>query len=71
MTGGSSSKNAGILSRANEIERLRAKKTRLDRDFAELSAHHKARQSELLDAEHELETARERGCMPDRQRRKS
>ena len=60
MTGGSSSKNAGILSRANEIERLRAKKTGLDRDFAELSAHHKARQSELLDAEHELETARER-----------
>ncbi len=60
MTGGSYSKNAGILSRANEIERLRAKKTGLDREFSEVSAQYKARQSELLDAEHELETARDR-----------
>ena len=52
MTGGSAGKNTGILSRANELKRLREKR-------GDLEAQRREAERELQSARYDLETARE------------
>ena len=59
MTGGSTAKNTGILSRANELERLRIKHTELEGALSEAAQQLAEAERELEKARYELETARE------------
>ena len=59
MTGGSVSKNVGILSRANEIKTLREREARLAEELAEAVKAAESAKRELDKAEYELEVARE------------
>ena len=57
MTGGSAGKNAGILSRRSELERLQANRGRLARRRDELSARSEELKRTLTSARYELEVA--------------
>ena len=57
MTGGSVSRSAGILSRANELERLRAQSTQIAADMEKAGQALEAAQREATAAAYELETA--------------
>ena len=57
MTGGSVSRSAGILSRANELERLNAQKEGLAEDLKQAAAELAERQRELTAANYEMDTA--------------
>ena len=59
MTGGSAGRNTGILSRANELQRLRETRTKLDAQLTETAQKHTEAERELEHARYELETARE------------
>ncbi len=56
MTGGSASRNAGILSRGNEIEKLREKEASLKKDTENLRNEFEKAEKELADLSRELET---------------
>lgn len=60
MTGGSATKNAGILSRSNELKALAERKTELELQLREAESKRKAADAELEEAEHELNVTRER-----------
>ena len=57
MSGGSMSKSAGILSRANELKRLDAQRQALDTDLKAAQAAANDAQRELTAARYELDTA--------------
>lgn len=57
MTGGSTAKNVGILSRANELKRLREKLKKLERDEADTRGRLAEAQRELAAAKYEMEQA--------------
>ncbi len=57
MTGGSSSKSAGILSRANELERLNRQRQTLQEDLAQAQHALEEARREQTAAAYELETA--------------
>ena len=54
MTGGSGGKNAGILSRANELKELEARSEELAGELNSAEKAMRSAESELADAEHEL-----------------
>ncbi len=58
MTGGSVSKNAGILSRANELENLNQRITELAKELEKSTDAYKAAKAELEDAQNALEDAK-------------
>lgn len=57
MTGGSAAKNVGVLSRANELTRLRERLGELHRRAGELTAVRSTAEKELANAEFAAETA--------------
>jgi chromosome segregation protein len=57
MTGGSASRSAGILSRANELERLRAQHSALGEDLSAAQRAFEEAERELTAASYELDTA--------------
>ena len=57
MTGGSASRSAGILSRANELERLGAQRRQVEQDLEEAKGQLAKAQRELTAANYELDTA--------------
>ncbi|MEG0940534.1 MAG: chromosome segregation protein SMC [Oscillospiraceae bacterium] len=57
MTGGSTAKNAGILSRANELKALQAKKDTLSSELTACSGRLSEASRELSSARYELQTA--------------
>ena len=57
MTGGSVSRSAGILSRANELERLRTQRETLDSDLKAAAAQLAEARRELTAANYEMDTA--------------
>lgn len=57
MTGGSASRSAGILSRANELERLEGQRKGLEKDLEAVEEELSTAQRGLTAAEYELETA--------------
>ena len=59
MTGGSAAKNTGILSRANELRRLRDTLSDLEGKLSDTALSHAEAERELERARYELETARE------------
>ena len=59
MTGGSASKNAGILSRANEIKKLSAREGMLAADAKEAERALEAAERDLEAAEYELKVSRD------------
>ena len=59
MTGGSAAKNTGILSRANELRRLRDTLSDLETKLSDTAISHAEAERELERARYELETARE------------
>ena len=59
MTGGSVNKDAGILSRANELERLKAAQGALHGKLNEAAQQAEAAQRELQKAEYELQVAKD------------
>ncbi len=60
MTGGSLAKGTGILSRVNELSRLRDSKTELNKRALELDASLREAKRELDAAEYEISVAREK-----------
>ena len=58
MTGGSVSRSAGILSRANELERLHTQKQSLAADLQNAAKADQDAQRELTAAEYEMDTAK-------------
>lgn len=59
MTGGSSSRTAGILSRAGELERLRAQEAELQRQFEEARSKLETFRRDAQSAAYDLENAQE------------
>lgn len=59
MTGGSAGKNTGILSRANELKRLREKRGDLEAQLSQTESQRREAERELQSARYDLETARE------------
>ncbi len=59
MTGGSAGKNTGILSRANELQRLREKRSDLEAQLAQSENQKREAERELQSARYALDTARE------------
>lgn len=59
MTGGSAGKNTGILSRANELNRLRQKRGDLEAQLSQTESQRREAERELQSARYDLETARE------------
>ena len=59
MTGGSTNKEAGILSRANELEKLTAQERKLDQDKAVAEADLQEAQRQLDQVDFQLTTARD------------
>lgn len=57
MTGGSRGHNAGILSRVNEIEKIKETVTRLQKKYDQMQTDYKALAEELASAEAELDGA--------------
>ena len=60
MTGGSVSRNAGILSRAGELEQLEKKRKKLQSQLQDVSLMAESANRELQKAQYELEVARDR-----------
>lgn len=58
LTGGSRARNSGLLSRASEIERIKANAAKLEQKTAEAQRLWKDRQNELSASEAELDAAR-------------
>ena len=58
MTGGSTAKNAGILSRANELKEIEKQRQLLQGDIERIEREYSEAQRELSAAEYELETAK-------------
>lgn len=58
MTGGSSAKGTGMLSRANEINRLKERKTQLETELAAVSAKHVEAERELSSVKYSIDVAR-------------
>ena len=59
MTGGSVSRSAGVLSRANELKALLEKQTVLEKDLQEAAVRAEELERELQKAQYELDVARE------------
>ncbi len=59
MTGGSVNKEAGILSRANELEKLTKQETQLQKDKAEAELAYQEAKRQADEVEFQLETAKE------------
>ncbi len=59
MTGGSASRSAGILSRANELQRLKEQQAALAEDLAAARLTRQGAQREHTAAQYQLDTARE------------
>ncbi len=59
LTGGSAAKNTGILSRANELERLKEKRAALEAQLEDCRNKRKEADRVLAAARYDLETARE------------
>ena len=59
MTGGSASRSSGVLSRANELERLKAAQSALHGKLNEAAQQAEAAQRELQKAEYELQVAKD------------
>ena len=59
MTGGSASRSSGVLSRANELERLKAAQGALHGKLNEAAQQAEAAQRELQKAEYELQVAKD------------
>jgi len=59
MTGGSGGKNAGILSRANELKELEERSVELKSELSAAEQAMRSSESELADAEHELSVSAE------------
>ena len=57
MTGGSTSRSAGVLSRAAELEKLRSRSAAMQRQLTEARQEQEAADRELSAAQYELETA--------------
>ena len=57
MTGGSSAKNVGILSRSNELKSLQEKDEKLTEALAKCKSDHESAERELQRAKYELEVA--------------
>jgi chromosome segregation protein len=57
MTGGSSSQGTGIISRANELKRLKSDRARLEKELVSVTAALNDAQRELNAAKYELEVA--------------
>ena len=58
VTGGSAGKNTGILSRANELKRLREKRGELEAQLSQTESQRREAERELQSARYDLETAR-------------
>ena len=67
MTGGSVSKDAGILSRANELEKLTAEEKRLSGKLEELDAQYREARRAADQVEYQLNTAREQLAEAEKQ----
>ena len=59
LTGGSAAKNTGILSRANELERLKKDQTRLEEELRRTTEDRREAERVLESARYDLEAARE------------
>ena len=59
MTGGSAGRNTGILSRANELKRLREKRGDLEAQLSQAETQRRDAERELQSARYDLETARD------------
>ena len=59
MTGGSAAKNTGILSRANELQRLQGTLSELEAKLSDTTQKHAEAERELERARYELESAKE------------
>ena len=59
LTGGSAAKNTGILSRANELERLKKEQSRLEEELRRTTEDRREAERVLESARYDLETARE------------
>ncbi len=57
MTGGTASRSGGILSRANELERLQQQRQAMQEDYAQAAKASEEARRELTAASYELETA--------------
>ena len=67
MTGGSVSKDAGILSRANELEKLTAEEKRLSAKLEDLDAQYREARRAADQVEYQLNTAREQLAEAEKQ----
>ncbi len=67
MTGGSVNKEAGILSRANELERLRVKEKQLEEKFTAVEADYQEAKRSAQQVQFQLETAREQLAEAEKQ----
>ena len=67
MTGGSVSKDAGILSRANELEKLTAEEKRLSGKLEDLDAQYREARRAADQVEYQLNTAREQLAEAEKQ----
>ena len=67
MTGGSVSKDAGILSRANELEKLTAEEKRLSAKLEDLNAQFREARRAADQVEYQLNTAREQLAEAEKQ----
>ena len=67
MTGGSVSKDAGILSRANELEKLTAEEKRLSAKLEDLNAQYREARRAADQVEYQLNTAREQLAEAEKQ----
>ena len=59
MTGGSAAKNTGILSRANELQELKLRKVKLDKEYSDKNAELLKARNSLSGLRYELEMAME------------
>ncbi len=67
MTGGSVNKEAGILSRANELERLCVQEKQLEEKFAAVEADYQEAKRSAQQVQFQLETAREQLAEAEKQ----
>ena len=67
MTGGAVSKDAGILSRANELEKLTAEEKRLSAKLEDLDAQYREARRAADQVEYQLNTAREQLAEAEKQ----
>ena len=59
MTGGSAARGTGMLSRASELKKLKARREELEKEFSEVSSKRAEAERELTRVRYELEVARD------------